>query len=164
MSKSTKTGFSVNEWKSSKTLQRLKRNSRCNWISGWGELFSKWENYCPRQRGPKADCFPLNCPQPQNILFRLNKCLRRLNKMQISLWHQTRNRPMPLTSSVVWQMMARFRNFYNVKNVKTSLKRGSAFRTGAKIYLSKKIFWGYGLLALKSSQLFRQSLNRIIIG
>ena len=45
----------------------------------------------------------------------LNACLQRLNTMQISLWHQTRNRPMPLTSLVVWQMMARFRNFYNVK-------------------------------------------------
>ena len=45
----------------------------------------------------------------------LHACLQRLNTMQISLWHQTRNRPMPLTSSVVWQMMARFRNFYNVK-------------------------------------------------
>ena len=45
----------------------------------------------------------------------LHACLQRLDTMQISLWHQTRNRPMPLTSSVVWQMMARFRNFYNVK-------------------------------------------------
>ena len=45
----------------------------------------------------------------------LHACLQRLNTMQISLWHQTRNRPMPLISSVVWQMMARFRNFYNLK-------------------------------------------------
>ena len=45
----------------------------------------------------------------------LHACLHRLNTMQISLWHQTRNRPMPLTSSVVWQMMARFYNFYNLK-------------------------------------------------
>ena len=45
-------------------------------------------------------------------------CLQRLNMMQVSLWHQTRNRPMPLTSSVVWQMIARFCNFYNVKKVK----------------------------------------------
>ena len=29
----SKTGFSVNNWKSSKTLQRLKRNSRCTLIS-----------------------------------------------------------------------------------------------------------------------------------
>ena len=38
----------------------------------------------------------------------LHACLRRLNTMQISLWHQTRNRPMPLTSLIVWKMMARF--------------------------------------------------------
>ena len=47
----------------------------------------------------------------------LHACLQRLNTTQISLWHQTRNRPMPLTSSVLWQMIARFRNFYNVKKV-----------------------------------------------
>ena len=33
-----KTSFSVNDWKSSKTLRRLKRNARCTLISGWGEL------------------------------------------------------------------------------------------------------------------------------
>ena len=49
----------------------------------------------------------------------LHACLQRLNTMQISLWHQTRNRPTPLTRSVMWQMMARFCNFYNVKKVKT---------------------------------------------
>ena len=65
----------------------------------------------------------------------LHACLQRLNTMQISLWHQTRNRPMPLTSSVVWQMMARFCNFYNPK-------RRTAFRTGAKIYLSEKKYLG----------------------
>ena len=46
----------------------------------------------------------------------LHACLQRLNTMQISLWHQTRNRPMPLPSSVVWQIMARFHHFYNIKN------------------------------------------------
>ena len=45
----------------------------------------------------------------------LHACLQRLNTMQISLWHQKKNRPMPLTSLVVWRMMARFCNFYNVK-------------------------------------------------
>ena len=45
----------------------------------------------------------------------LHACLQRLNMMQISRWHQTRNRPIPLTSSVLWQMMARFRNFYHLK-------------------------------------------------
>ena len=51
----SKTGCSLNDWKSSKTLRRLKWNSRCTLISGLGELFSK----CPGQRGPKADCFLL---------------------------------------------------------------------------------------------------------
>ena len=45
----------------------------------------------------------------------LHACLQRLNTMPISLWHQTRNRPIPLTSSAVWQRMARFRNFYIIK-------------------------------------------------
>ena len=45
----------------------------------------------------------------------LHACFQTLNTMQISLWHQTRNGPMPLTSSVVWQMMAGSRDFYNVK-------------------------------------------------
>ena len=44
----------------------------------------------------------------------LHACLQRLNTMQISLWRQPRNRPIPLTSSVVQQMMARFRNFYSL--------------------------------------------------
>ena len=47
----SKTGFSVNNWKSSKTLRRLKRNSTCTLISGW--LFLKWENECLGQRGLK---------------------------------------------------------------------------------------------------------------
>ena len=36
----SKTGFSEKDWKSSNTLRRLKRNSRCALISGWGQLFS----------------------------------------------------------------------------------------------------------------------------
>ena len=44
----------------------------------------------------------------------LHACLQRLAMMQISLRHQTRNRPMPLTSTVVWQMKTRFCNFYNL--------------------------------------------------
>ena len=44
----------------------------------------------------------------------LHACLQRLNTMQISLWRQPRYRPIPLTSSVVQQMMARFRNFYSL--------------------------------------------------
>ena len=55
----------------------------------------------------------------------LHACLQRLNTMQISLWHQTRNRPLPLTNSVVWQMMARFRNFYNVKKSQDLVSKGA---------------------------------------
>ena len=39
-------------------------------------------------------------------------------------------------------MMARFRNFYNVKKSRLSLKKLIAFRTGAKIYLSKQKYFG----------------------
>ena len=46
----------------------------------------------------------------------LNACLHRLTPMHIRLWCQTRNRPMPLTSSVVEQMMARFRNLQCVSH------------------------------------------------
>ena len=60
----------------------------------------------------------------------LRACLQRLNRMQISLWHQTRNRPMPLTSSVVWQVMARFLNFYNVK--KSRLKKAQCVSNRCK--------------------------------
>ena len=59
----SKTGFSVNDWNSTKTLRRLNRNSRCTLISGWGELFSEWENWCPGQHAPKADCVPLSTCQ-----------------------------------------------------------------------------------------------------
>ena len=55
----------------------------------------------------------------------LHACLQRLNTMQISLWHQTRNRSMPHTSSVVWQMMARFRNFYNLKKSQDLVYKGA---------------------------------------
>ena len=52
---------------------------------GWGKLFSKWENWCPSQCGPKADfqsvlrtleslfttfCFVL-CKTSQNVAFRI---------------------------------------------------------------------------------------------
>ena len=80
----------------------------------------------------------------------LHACLQRLNMMQISLWHQTRNRPMPLTSSVVWQMMARFRNFYNLRKSQDLVsKKRSAFRTGAKIYFSETNILGLGALTLR---------------
>ena len=44
--------------------------------------------------------------------------------MQISLWCQPRNRSIPLTCSVVQQMMARFRNFYSLWKVKIWVKKG----------------------------------------
>ena len=53
---------------------------------------------------------------------------------------------MPLTSSVMGQMMARFGNFYSLKIVKIWVKKGAkrinVFRTGAKIYLSENKFGG----------------------
>ena len=71
----------------------------------------------------------------------MHGCLQRLNTMQISLWHQTRNRPMPLTSSVVWQMMARFCNFYNVKKVETWFKKGQCVSNRCKdLFKQKKYF------------------------
>ena len=75
----------------------------------------------------------------------LHACLQRLNTMQISLCRQPRNRPMPLiTSSVVQQVMTRFLTLIlqPIKRSRFSLKRRSTFRTGAKIYLREKIFWG----------------------
>ena len=39
------------------------------------------------------------------------------------------------------------------KKSRLSLKRRNAFRTGAKIYFSKKIFWGYGHFNLSNNPL-----------
>ena len=51
----------------------------------------------------------------------LHACLQRLvTTMQIYLCRQTRNKPMPLTSSVVQQMMARFCNLYSLTPIKKS--------------------------------------------
>ena len=46
----------------------------------------------------------------------LHACLQRLKyyNANLSVTTQTRNRPMPLTSSVVQKMMDRFCNFYSV--------------------------------------------------
>ena len=52
---------------------------------------------------------------------------------------------MPLTSSVMGQMMARFRNFKSKILLKKGAKRLKALRTGAKVYLSEKN-WGLGAL------------------
>ena len=74
----------------------------------------------------------------------LHACLQRLNMMQISLWRQTRNRPMPLLARSCERWWLDFVTFTTQKKSRLSLKRRSAFPTGAKIYLSKKIFWVYG--------------------
>jgi len=56
----SKRGVSVNGWNSSKTQRSLRRISGCTLISYWGELFSKWGNWCPGRPGSKGDCVPLN--------------------------------------------------------------------------------------------------------
>ena len=43
--------------------------------------------------------------------------------MQVRLWRQIGNRPMPLTSSVVEQMMAKFCNFYSLKKGQDLVKQ-----------------------------------------
>ena len=72
----------------------------------------------------------------------LHACLQRLNTMQISLWHQTRNKPMPLTGIVVRQMMARFRNFYNVKKVKTYFKKVQCVSNRYKDLFKQQKYFG----------------------
>ena len=76
----------------------------------------------------------------------LHACLRRLNTIQISLWHQTRNRPLPFTSSVVWQMTARFRKFYNLKKAKTLFKKGQCVTSRCKDLYKRKNILGLGAL------------------
>ena len=55
----------------------------------------------------------------------VHACLQRLNMMQIRPWRQTRNRPMPLTCSVVEQVMARFPNFYSLLKSQYLVLKGS---------------------------------------
>ena len=57
--------------------------------------------------------------------------------MERSLWCQTRYRPIPLTCSVVQQMMARFRNLYILKKVKNLVKKG---QKGAMRFKQVQIF------------------------
>ena len=64
--------------------------------------------------------------------------------MQISLWRQTRNTHIPLTSSVMQQMMARFRNFYNVKKVRTYFKKVQCVSNWYKDLFKQKNILGYG--------------------
>ena len=92
----------------------------------------------------------------------LHACLQRLNTMQINLWHQTRNRPMPLTCSVVRQMMARFRNFYNVKKVKTSFKKPQCVSNRCKDSFKQKNFGGVmGTLRQNLSEMEVRTFERI---
>ena len=69
-------------------------------------------------------------------------CLQRLYTMQISLWRQTRNRPMPLTSPVVWRMMAtcRFRNSHNLKKSRLYRKAQCVASKCKDLFKRKKYF------------------------
>ena len=68
--------------------------------------------------------------------------------MQRRFWRQTRSRPIPLTCSVVWQTMARSRNFYSPKRSIFGLKRGRKAQCVSNrckdLFKQKKRFWGYG--------------------
>ena len=82
----------------------------------------------------------------------LHACLQRVNTMQISPWHQTRNRLMHLTSSAVWQTMARFRNFYNVKKVKTWFKKAQCVSNRCRdLFKQKKYFGVIGTLRMNKN-------------
>ena len=48
-----------------------------------------------------------------------------LNTMQISLWRQTRNRPIPLSNTVVQQVMARFLTFTAHKKSQDLVLKGA---------------------------------------
>ena len=72
--------------------------------------------------------------------------LRRRECMQRSLWRQPRNRPIPLTCSVVKQVMAIFRKFYSLWKVKIWVKKGQKgamrFKQVQRFIWAKEIFWG----------------------
>ena len=55
----------------------------------------------------------------------LHAYLQRLNTMQMSLLRQPKNRPMPLTSSVVQQVMARFLTFTAYKKSQDLVLKGA---------------------------------------
>ena len=59
--RTVKTGFSVNDWKPSKTLGKMKQISRWTLISGWGKLFSKWEKLVSRSAQSQSWLCPFNC-------------------------------------------------------------------------------------------------------
>ena len=65
--------------------------------------------------------------------------------MQISLWRPPRNRPIPLTCSVMQQMMARFRNFYCLLKSRFGLKRGKraqCISNKCKDFFERKKYFG----------------------
>ena len=70
--------------------------------------------------------------------------------------------PCPLLARSCDRWWLDFVSFTTWIKSKLSLKRHSAFRTGTKIYLSEKIFWGYVQLKWCSRALFRtrRQLNR----
>ena len=79
----SKAGFSINDWKSSKTLRKMKRISRWTLISGWGKLFQSEKNLCPGQCSHKGDCVPLNringSTEKFNRLVELSPCTSALS-------------------------------------------------------------------------------------
>ena len=61
----------------------------------------------------------------------------------------TKNRPMPLTSSVVLKMMARFRNFYNVKKSQDLFKKAQCVSNRCKdLFKQTKYFGAMGTLTI----------------
>ena len=76
----------------------------------------------------------------------LHACLQRCMMMQISLWRQIRNRPMPLTSLVVGWMMARFRNVYNLQEVKIKFKKAQWVLKRCKDLFKQKSILGLSAL------------------
>ena len=50
---------------------------------------------------------------------------------------------MPLTTSVVQQVMARFRNLYSLQKSQDLVQKGAVhFEQVQRVILAKKIFWG----------------------
>ena len=73
----------------------------------------------------------------------VHACLQRLTAMQISLWRQTRTRPMSLTSTVMEQMGARFRNLQKSQWTIRKVKGGfSACWTFLHFHCLCRIFFG----------------------
>ena len=67
----------------------------------------------------------------------LHACLQRINTMQ------TRNRPMPLTNSVVQQMMARFRNFSSLRKSQDLVKKAQCVSNRCKDLFQQKQYFEF---------------------